>query len=237
MYLLGLILILSLLSGAFCLAAFCAFRVFKRIYPKQCQKVERRLLPTAEKVFSPVLRQRLNICPPTEEELRLHQHWVNFGLKLENPSFFLHWNTKRDELIKELGLCGLDYSKREYCLLEASLVGGARTKISIEFNKFQVQEIEGIGIAIQKPGDVKVSFAANEVYLKSVFGVPSQNEESNRSEWDFPLARITHYLGYIPHSYDLYESLEIRRKGKWELSPNGQLLREEYGQSSWPTPS
>jgi hypothetical protein len=241
MYLFAIAACIFLAFWAFWFVAYFGFRAFQKFCPRLFRKVESRLEPQIKNSLNPDEREFLGVCPPGEIEKRTWrivkeelddgppvppsqlaegEHWINLGLKFEQPALFIRWDTRKKELARLLASWGMTTTEHGEFIIKAVLPGTLHCTVVFQLD-WVSGELKSVNILL--PGsntDIAESFRVNQVSLGKLFGEPSQVQESSMSQWDFLRVEVKHELVYPPYANEpkeRHEFLSIRRKSKSEI--------------------
>jgi hypothetical protein len=242
MYLLAIAICVLLVFG-FWLFAYLGFRGFQKFCPRLFRRVEGRLEPRLRRTLNPEDREFFGICPPDQIEkllgkdfndlppappskMKAGEHWIDFGLKLENPRLFIRWDINRKQLVKLLkahgGIISEDKEINVFGL-DAVLSPEIKAMVFFDFHKFVTDQLYSVNIQLPHCSPVAESFETNDRRLREIFGTPQPSEKFGLTQWDFPRTKIQHELSYPPYANDPEQQIEltaIRRKTKSEIRAN-----------------
>lgn len=236
MYLFAIAACIFLVVCGFWLLAYLGFCALKKFCPGLHKKVESRLEQGIEKALTQEEREVLNLYPPNQREkllrrvfeeefadsplpsgqLAASEHWINLGLKFEQPALFIRWSTSRKQLITLLVIHGVRELQHGELSLTAVLSGGVKTTVLFQFDPGE--QLASVNIQLPRNrASVADSFQVNEILLRKLFGEPQPVQDSSLSQWDFLRVEIRHELHYPPYGNEPEERNElmsIRRKSR-----------------------
>lgn len=193
---------------------------------KQLTQHQRNVLSVVPKhIMEDELNQIYDSVPPKLPKcLPENEHWINWGLTLEQPKQILRWDTPKRSLLAFLRSSGIMNNGREDGPMNVILVGGVKATIWFHYSNIEKETVHGLGMSFGVPYEEGHSFGRNDERLISLFGPPTTTDAKQLSIWEFPYVRIKHDVHGIPHSYDNAEGISIFRKGKSTLKREGTCV-------------